>query len=248
MKIDEKCRHSSGGARPARSCRAWTALLLLGAAAGTAGLILPEAASAKEPDPSHAIVIRVTNYSQAADDVLARSKRQAEQILKEAGIAVVWLDCFLPKIKGLPEGLCRQPLKSNEIVLRVLTEPRRHELQDNVFGFAQVPILASVYVEPARLRAVTDGAYFELPAILGAAIAHEVGHLLLGKQSHSSSGIMLAKWGPGQVRAANIGSLLFTATQSKLMQAEVEMRTNSKRGLESALERPQSAGATLREM
>jgi hypothetical protein len=230
MIIDGKCRHSSGGAGRARSCGAWMAVMLLNAAAVTVGLILPKAVRAKEPDPSHTIVLRVTNYSQVSDAVLVQGQRQAEQILEEAGITAIWLDCPLPKIEGLSEGLCQQALKSNEIVLRVLTEPRHHEYQDDVFGFSVLPVLASIYVEPARRRAVTDGANFELPAILGAAIAHEVGHLLLGEHSHSSSGIMQAKWGRNQVRAVNMGSLLFTSKESKLMRADLERRTTPNPG------------------
>jgi len=70
-------------------------------------------------------------------------------------------------------------------VLRVLSEPTQDKFQDTVFGFAVVPILASVYYDHALRTAKKDNAEYEVPIILGSVIAHEVGHLLLGlEQSH----------------------------------------------------------------
>jgi hypothetical protein len=41
-----------------------------------------------------------------------------------------------------------------------------------------------------------------IPIILGCDIAHEIGHLLLGSESHSASGIMQGHWERGQIRQA----------------------------------------------
>ena len=51
--------------------------------------------------------------------------------------------------------------------------------------------------------------------ILGCVIAHELGHLLLGSNSHSDEGIMQPRWDPNQVRQLMMGTLLFTPEQSK---------------------------------
>ena len=77
--------------------------------------------------------------------------------------------------------------------MRVLSEPTQNELQDTVFGFAVVPVLATVYYEAVR-HAKSDGAEFDIPIILGCVIAHEIGHLLLGSNSHSGSGVMKPRW------------------------------------------------------
>jgi hypothetical protein len=95
-----------------------------------------------------------------------------------------------------------------------------------VFGFAVVPILARVYVNYAVERAKRDNAEFEIPMVLGSVIAHEIGHLLLGLNSHSGSGIMQKRWQPSQVRQAVTGNLLFTENQGNLMRAETQRRAN----------------------
>jgi len=113
-----------------------------------------------------------------------------------------------------------------DIVLRLIPEPQNNKYEDSVFGFAVVPILASVYVNYAVERAKRDNAEFEIPVILGNVIAHEIGHLLLGLNSHSELGIMQKQWQRNQVRQAVTGNLLFTEEQGRLMWVEIQKRAN----------------------
>jgi hypothetical protein len=53
--------------------------------------------------------------------------------------------------------------------------------------------------------------------VLGHAIAHEMGHILLGSNSHFSDGIMQAQWGKAALTHASKGDLLFTIDQSRTM-------------------------------
>ena len=62
--------------------------------------------------------------------------------------------------------------------------------------------------------------------MLGCAIAHEVGHLLLGPSSHSAGGIMCGEWGPKELQLALMGRLLFASQQAKLIRAEARRRMN----------------------
>ncbi len=66
--------------------------------------------------------------------------------------------------------------------------------------------------------------YVREQEILAAAMAHEIGHLLLGSNSHSATGIMRAKWTRDELELARLGRLLFTADQSILIRAEVLAR------------------------
>jgi len=51
----------------------------------------------------------------------------------------------------------------------------------------------------------------------GCVIAHGVGHLLLGTDSHSHEGIMQGHWEDPQLREAGKGNLQFTPSQAGLM-------------------------------
>jgi hypothetical protein len=201
--------------------------LSIRALAGLVGVIsfaFPETIFASGTDPSPRIRVRVNNYTQATPAMLAGAEREAGRILDRAGLQIVWLDCSAGHSTADRQDPCREPLEATDIVLRLLSESTQNKFQDTVFGFAVVPILASVYYDYAVHLARSDNAEFEIPIILGCVIAHEVGHLLLGSNSHSGSGIMQGQWERGQIRKAMTGTLLFTPEQAKLIRAETQKR------------------------
>jgi hypothetical protein len=201
--------------------------LSITALAGLVGVIsfaFPETIFASAADASPTIRIRVTNYTQATPGMLAGAEHQAGRILGKAGLQTVWLDCPAGHSTADPQDPCGEPLEATDIALRVLSESSQNKFQDTAFGFAVVPVLASVYYDYVAHLARSDDAEFEVPIILGSVIAHEIGHLLLGSNSHSDSGIMQGHWERGQIRQALMGTLLFTPEQAKLIQGEAQTR------------------------
>jgi hypothetical protein len=179
------------------------------------------------PEPSFAaearatITVLVYNHSQASSTVLAGAEREAGRILDAAGVRAVWLDCLASDPAADPQGLCHKAREPIDVVLRVLRSDVRNRLHDPLWGFAFPPSLASVsYGYTVRLATTADA----IPIILGCAIAHEVGHLLLGPNSHSAAGIMQGEWEPKQFPLILRGGLLFTSQQSNLIQAEARRR------------------------
>jgi hypothetical protein len=71
--------------------------------------------------------------------------------------------------------------------------------------------LAYVFFEPIERLAVREGV--DVSQVLGAAIAHELGHLLLPNRGHASEGLMRGAWGAPEARAANQGALKFSPTE-----------------------------------
>jgi hypothetical protein len=191
---------------------------------GAISFAFPETIFASGADSSPVIRIRVNNYTEASPATLAGAEREAARILGKAGLQTIWLDCPPGQSAVIPQDPCRESLEATDIVLRVLSEPFQNKFQDTVFGFAVVPVLASVYYDYVAHLARSDDAEFEIPIVLGCDIAHEIGHLLLGSESHSASGIMQERWERGQIRQAVTGTLLFTPEQAKLIQAETQKR------------------------
>jgi hypothetical protein len=58
--------------------------------------------------------------------------------------------------------------------------------------------------------------------LLGAVIAHEVGHLLLGPE-HSQTGVMRAHFGAREIDMATRGELLFNADQGARIRAHLKL-------------------------
>jgi hypothetical protein len=149
-------------------------------------------------------------------------------IFGQAGMQIVWVNCRTPHSPIATPDPCQEPLEPNDVVLRILAKPTNSaekRFEEPVFGFAAAPVLASVYYNYALDRAKTGNAEYELPAILGSIIAHEVGHLLLGPNSHSRFGVMQARWERKQIGQATRGNLLFSREQGKRMQAELQLRS-----------------------
>jgi hypothetical protein len=195
---------------------------------GIMGLAFPEPAVAGEDEPP-AIRVLVANFSQASPSIVAAAEREAGRILGQAGLRASWLECSVGPSTVSLQDPCQKAPEAADIRMRILPAPVLDKFQDSVFGFAVHPVLASVYYEFAFRRAKRDDAEFELPIILGCVMAHELGHLLLGSNSHSDKGIMLPRWEVNQVRQLMMGTLLFTPDQARLIRLEAQTRTKSQR-------------------
>jgi hypothetical protein len=205
----------------------WLQGVRLGRLAGMLGVLgfgAEESRAARVSEPSPAIRIRVNNYARASAAVLSGAQKEAGRVLARAGLRIEWQVCPATKSADIENDPCREPLKANEVVLRIIAAPAPGKFQDAAFGFAVVPLVATVFFEYVVRTAEKDAADFEAPVLLGCVIAHEVGHLLLGLKSHADSGVMQARWERKQVRQALTGSLLFSRDQGKSMQAEMQKR------------------------
>jgi hypothetical protein len=97
-------------------------------------------------------------------------------------------------------------------------------LPRGIFGFALMPQPG----EPARyarlyfhrLAELADGRKVRRGVLLGAMMAHEIGHLLLGVNSHSREGIMSIPWDAHKLQQVNLGRLGFTPGQAATLKAE----------------------------
>jgi hypothetical protein len=174
---------------------------------------------AGEANPDPAITVLVYNIAQAPQAVLTEAEHEAGRILGHAGLRAVWLDCL---DRHAVDRLCHKAREPIDVVLRTLPDHIPNRFPDTLFGFTTDPVLVSVYYERAIRFAKSDGV--EGPIILGCVIAHELGHLLLGSNTHSSSGIMQPRWERRQVQHMMMGALLFTSEQSKLIREAAQTR------------------------
>lgn len=198
---------------------------------GIGALALPETLLAAQSGVRPTITVQIYNYSPASPEIVARAEHEAGRILGAAGLQPVWRECPVKIPSSESPGPCQKAQAATDLRLRILPASIKSKFQDAVFGFAIHPALASVYYDYAQRRAKVDDAEFELPVILGGVMAHELGHLLLGSDGHSDTGIMQPRWDPSHVRLLLMGTLQFTPEQTKRMilaaQARKEQRRNN---------------------
>jgi len=128
-------------------------------------------------------------------------------------------------------------------VIRILgglsTSPIGHSFGSSLIvreGFSRY---ASVLY--GEIRARGDGeAVFE-GRMLGYTIAHEVGHLLLGSDTHSPAGIMTARWNSKVLRSATRQTFSFTKEQAEQLRANVRARLAAEMGALQSSESPVNA-------
>jgi hypothetical protein len=77
-----------------------------------------------------------------------------------------------------------------------------------------------ITVLAGKVNGEERGLHISEGVLLGHIAAHEIGHLLLGEDSHSPHGIMESCWGPKELDQMNKGALLFSDEEAERMRAE----------------------------
>ena len=105
-----------------------------------------------------------------------------------------------------------------DVVVSTASITRPGMATDSSLGFAS-PLAPSSQVVVLWDRSNTMAESSGVPAgiLLGHAMAHELGHLLLQSMEHSRTGIMRSRWGKEELLRAESGRLLFTADQATAM-------------------------------
>jgi hypothetical protein len=93
-----------------------------------------------------------------------------------------------------------------------------------------------VYVD--RAESVARVAGTDPRRVLGLAIAHEIGHVLLNSNTHSAAGLMRADWSRNELRRKDETAWNFLETEAAVVRAAVRARS-------SALERQADHAASV---
>jgi len=170
------------------------------AACAVAGLLAAAIAGVRvDAESSIGLTIRLYNTSRIPFGELLAARHEAEPILRDAGMDVFFRECGANGLPAGPIDPCDDPLKPSEIVVRLVDAPLFNTtLQPQAFGVTYVVEetnrgwLATVF--PDRIAAAATRAGLDSGTLLGRVMAHEVGHLLLGKGYHGEAGVMRAEW------------------------------------------------------
>jgi hypothetical protein len=139
------------------------------------------------------LVVRTYDNAGLASFERPIATNEASAILRDAGLELAWRDCRVG---------CAEALGRDEIVVRLVTAPAT--AAPGSLGYALVDLeqgkgtLATVYLD--RIRSIARRTGVDAGRLIGRAIAHEIGHLLLGTSRHSAAGLMRARWSDREVK------------------------------------------------
>jgi len=170
------------------------------------------------------VVIYVYDLAGVSSRTLNQATEGAGRILASAGVEAVWQvgpadasEAHACDMRVTSHGTSsRRPASRDHLVLRLVRDyPERslpgalgYSLPDARFG-----VHATVFYD--RMETVSKTGDVSLSTMLGHAIAHEIGHVLLGTIDHSPSGIMKARWETADYRQAEMGLMKFTAREGE---------------------------------
>ena len=166
-------------------------------------------ATARQATPAAAtsdlkITLRVYDYAGLQPELLRRSLDEAGIILRDAGVVVEPIICT----QNAPPAVCRQVPDPLNIAVRIVPKP----VPGADYGTLGYAAGQYITVNYTRVERFADRSGVYLDRILGCVLAHELGHVLLGPDSHSAKGIMTAHLTDEelvQIRAMFIGFLPF---------------------------------------
>lgn len=137
---------------------------------------------------------------------------EASRIFEQAGWGLVWVECETAgAVREDPD--CGQPSGAGRLMLELA--PGADKQNPKATGMAIIQGEASVFarVYPERIRELACDAGWRFAELLGHAVAHEIGYLLLQSAAHTSAGIMRARWETEDLRKLSHSGLIFLPGQ-----------------------------------
>ncbi len=200
----------------------------------TPTMLILAAVLATSANAEMVLIVRVYDYTRVSDKTIRKAEVLAKQVFGKAGVETEWIHC--PAAPG-EEGrfpACRRPMSGTDVILHILPEAMEERgLSRQAFGYALpdaggLPARhAYVFlhrVDEAVARSRRTARCISREVLLAYVVAHEIGHLLLGPNSHSGCGVMRGRWSAEDLREMELGQMVFLAEEARVMQRQVEER------------------------
>lgn len=184
------------------------------------------------------LTVSVYNDAEVPADVLKLAENEASRVFRQAGIELYWLNCRIPAVSEDASRACREALFPDHLHLRIVRKALGLKGETMGISFQSDDgsgCYADLFYEPMEQLHQSEGT--DMASLLGHVAAHEIGHLLLGTNSHSSAGIMHARWTAEELASARVGGLIFSENESRRMKAKLAA------AMQAAKERPLTPAA-----
>ncbi len=168
------------------------------------------------------VTISVHNDAGISVGTLRGAEMEASRVFRQSGIEAKWLNCALPADGPEDPAQCRMADFPEHLQLRIARRSRN--LSEITFGISYLSAdgsgcYANLFYQ--RVEEMHERSRVNLASLLGDVAAHEIGHLLLGTNSHAASGIMRARWESEELGSISTGTLFFSDVESRQMRSKL---------------------------
>jgi hypothetical protein len=163
------------------------------------------------------LVVRMYDYAQVPRRILTGAEQETARVFHVAGIQLSWVECGLSEADKERFRDCEHVTDPLRLFVNIIPQLVAPGLPPGKFGtsFGTHAVVLNRQVEKT---AADKG--FSKALILGYVMAHELGHLLLGNNSHGQ-GVMMGTFGRREFERAQKGELVFTPQQAKQMRVRI---------------------------
>ena len=182
--------------------------------------------AADPASPLPRVTVRVVDFTGKPISHVKAALDEAGRLISGAAVRVDWTICDLAVLSGP----CASLMAPGERVVRIVALPARVIAGRVRLGYAVLDptahtgVLATVYLDPI-VKLTSEGPVDEI-TLLGRAIAHELGHLLLGTNAHSDRGLMRAVWTLDEVRRNRESDWTFSELEAATMRRSASASAN----------------------
>ena len=176
------------------------------------------------------VTVGFVNRADVDPKALKHGLEFSAMILRSTGVDLSTVDCSLGASRATPP--CSGFTGPNQISIRFIRRPQKgaDEIGCRKLGFAvaldTTPGYGIVYLFGDVIAVVAKDRRVPQQDVLGVAITHEIGHLLIAP-GHSEMGIMRSRLEESEWRKAAQGLLGFTPRQAEIIREGVASRGSS---------------------
>lgn len=184
-------------------------------------LLATPAALAQTP-PLYTVTVSLFNDAHVPPSIVDSAEVIASRIFAQSGIELHWIQCGREEESVEEQRACSQTRFPEHLHVHIVNSDPH--LKGSVFGISFLSADGSGSQADVFFTKIVwfhGVSLMEPGTLLGHAMAHELGHLLLGANSHSLTGLMSANWRTAHLTLMEQGGLLFSEEQSRKIRAKL---------------------------
>jgi hypothetical protein len=196
---------------------------IVGALTVAAGAAAPRALARTAAIILDSITIRVYDSAGVTTNDRTSALKTAGTILSRADLDPIWIVCT-PARNGRLQPGCDAAPASHELVVRLTySAPTADDGNRRAFGYSLIDAstatgtLSTVFVD--RVDSLASTGKTARATVLGRAIAHELGHQLLGSNDHTTRGLMRETWTAEELTRNRAEDWQFSSAQRTALHA-----------------------------
>jgi hypothetical protein len=169
-----------------------------------------------------AVTVQIHDYEHLPSEWLSRAREIVTRVYGKIGVRIEWYGVLRQNTKGSRSATEQKasdgPFAQFTVIILTSQMAARGRIPEGILGYAAVPPDGGMgriaYVIYDRIREIAAEGRANEVELLGFTMAHETGHLLLGRGSGTATGLMKCHWDRRNIQLLDARKLEFSELQA----------------------------------